>query len=287
MVQMSIKSENQSIRPKKLIIDLDMAGSLSEIVSEVSAAYMAGASIVHHHVRDEQGKNLNIVADLDIYRQSMEMIRKNCPDILFDLSLHSAHDTVEERLKPIAELGIQTEIGILYAGTFNFGSVSNDELYLNTRRYMREATRFFQERGMKAMLAVHGRAMIEEAKRVLIDTGIYNKPYLFLKYFGQPYQASGTWEEINYIFKALPPNSELFIGPEGRNWLDISIKAIMFGGHLKIGISPRDYQNRYLNPYSNERLRPADMISKVSLIAKDLGREVASPKETRKMLGIT
>jgi uncharacterized protein (DUF849 family) len=65
----------------------------------------------------------------------------------------------------------------------------------------------------------------------------------------------------------------------GGNLFPIAAAAIERGGHVSIGLG--DYHYRELEFPSNARL-----VARISQLARDMGREIATPEETRRMLGL-
>ena len=69
-----------------------------EIADSTAEAYKAGASILHLHVRDENGK---ATQRLDVFKKTIDLVRKKC-DIVIEVSTGGAvGDTPEERLQPV------------------------------------------------------------------------------------------------------------------------------------------------------------------------------------------
>jgi 3-keto-5-aminohexanoate cleavage enzyme len=63
----------------------------------------------------------------------------------------------------------------------------------------------------------------------------------------------------------------------------VTVEAIMSGGHARAGME----DSIYMYPHSDELIKsPADAVIKVRTISEALGREIATPKEARKILGL-
>jgi uncharacterized protein (DUF849 family) len=131
-------------------------------------------------------------------------------------------------------------------------------------------------------------------KRNFLDKGLCSEPYIIQlqmgkhgdeRYFADPWSHLGVIYEINLVKEALK-GSEYTLGihPEGRNWLPITVMGILLGCNLvRVGIE----DIFYLYPHRDEIAKnPAEVVAKVVAIAKELGREIATPKEARKILDI-
>src|SRR5262245_61519757 len=85
----------------------------------------AGASIIHLHVRDDQGKPTQ---SLERFQQSISAIRKKAPEAIIQISTGGAiGESIENRAAP---LQLKPEMASLNLGTMNFG----DDVFLNHPR---------------------------------------------------------------------------------------------------------------------------------------------------------
>ena len=62
---------------------------------------------------------------------------------------------------------------------------------------------------------------------------------------------------------------------------NLATLAIMMGGHARVGMEDNIFVEKGVLCKSN-----ADLVEKVVKISKELGREVATPDEARKILGL-
>ncbi|MHA1931870.1 MAG: 3-keto-5-aminohexanoate cleavage protein, partial [Promethearchaeota archaeon] len=80
-------------------INKNVPYTVEEIGKEAEAAYNAGASIIHLHVREDDGVPTQ---DIKRFRVCIEEIKKRCPDVIIQPSTGGAIGmTNEERLQPI------------------------------------------------------------------------------------------------------------------------------------------------------------------------------------------
>jgi uncharacterized protein (DUF849 family) len=105
------------------------------------------------------------------------------------------------------------------------------------------------------------------------------------RYFCDPWSHLGVIYEMNLVKEALK-GCEYTIGihPEGRNWLPITVMGMLLGcNQVRIGIE----DIFYFYPHRDDIVKhPAEAVAKVVAIAKELGREIATPTEARQILGI-
>ena len=100
--------------------------TVEEIGIQAESAYNAGASIIHLHVRNDDGTPTQ---DKERFRICIKEIRKRCHDVIILPSTGGAVGmTAEERLQPIY-LQPTPKIATLDCGTVNFGG---EEIFVNT-----------------------------------------------------------------------------------------------------------------------------------------------------------
>src|SRR5699024_11093157 len=90
--------------------------TVEEIAREALGAYEAGASIIHLHVREDDGTPTQSKAR---FKECMDAIKEKCPDVIVQPSTGGAVGmTDEERLQPTE---LYPEMATLDCGTLNFG----------------------------------------------------------------------------------------------------------------------------------------------------------------------
>jgi 3-keto-5-aminohexanoate cleavage enzyme len=248
-----------------------------EIVSSHVLAYKAGASIAHVHVRDESGRP---VFNPELFKRIILEIKEKCPDILVDASLSHPHsdDSVEARLEPLFKLGLPVELGTISAGTFH---TIGQDIYINRETYLKAAVTFLQERNVKPVITPYNIKQIEGIKTWAVDTGLVKRPLLNLSYglYGEP----ATRDILRLHLTYLPEKCDWIAETAGRNWLPLTVEAILCGGHVRAGME----DSIYMYPHKNDLIKSSvEVVNKVRRIAEELGREIASPAETRKILKI-
>jgi 3-keto-5-aminohexanoate cleavage enzyme len=68
----------------------------------------------------------------------------------------------------------------------------------------------------------------------------------------------------------------------GRFQTPIAVLAIILGGHVRVGME----DNPYLDLDGTFARSNAELVDKIVRIARDLGRDIASPVEARKITGL-
>jgi len=241
-----------------------------EIAEEAFKCYEAGASIVHIHARDAEG---NPTQDAEVYRQIKEKIAEKC-NIIFQPSTGGAvWHTPEQRLQPV---DLSPEMATLSCGTCNFGP----DVFMNSEEYIEKFAVKMQDMGVKPEIEVFERGMIENAK-ALVKKGLVKAPLHVDFVLGVPGACPGTPEDLMFMVNQLPEGWTWTVAGIGRSELPLAVMAIILGGHVRVGFEDNVYYSKGRLAISN-----AELVERIVRIAKEMGREVATPDEARKILGL-
>lgn len=240
-----------------------------EIAEEVRRSYEAGAAIVHLHVRAEDGSG---TGDIKVFEEAVTKIKERC-DIIIGLTTASRLDAKQEDRLRVCEL--YPQLASLNMGSLNFGEVA----FMNSPSYLRAAGKKMQEYKVKPELEVFDLGMMENAKK-LIAEGLISAPYHFQLIVGAPGGAPATPKALLGMIDNLP---------EGSTWGVIALQnqllmhtmAIGLGGHVRIGME----DGIEIRPGELAKSN-ADFIERLVMIAKELGREVATIEEAEDIFSL-
>jgi 3-keto-5-aminohexanoate cleavage enzyme len=267
--------------------------SADEIADSVHDAYRAGASMVHVHARDP--RNLHGPArTLDVWQEVNDKIRERCPDIIINNTTGASFDmTMEERLscldaKPeMASLNLAPEMiryklkerkaPLLHPR----GVVDVDGCVPWTYKQISWYATEMKKRWIKPELEVYhpGCAWVY---RDLISQGLLEKPYWIQTVMGYQTSSYPTVQSTIDLLRDFPEDSLWLCSGIGPFQLPLTTLATLMGGHVRVGLEDNVYYRRGEKVRSNEQL-----VQRAARIAHELGREVATPGEARRMLGIS
>lgn len=246
--------------------------TIPEIVREAKSAYDAGASIIHLHVRYDDGTPTQ---DRARFQEAYDAIIKVCPDAIIQPSTGGAVGMTDlERLQS-TDLQPTPEFATLDCGTCNFGG---DEIFVNSDNTIKNFAKIMKERGIKPELEVFDKGMIDIALR-MDAKGLLVHPLHFDFVLGV--QISATVRDLVFMAGSIPQGSTWTATGVGRSAWTIAAATIAMGGHVRIGFEDNLYLEKGVLAKSN-----GEMVEKVKAIAKLLGREIASPAEARAILGL-
>lgn len=248
----------------------NLAITPDEIAEDAYEVYKAGASIVHIHARDKDG---NPTQSYEVYKEIKEKIESKCPIIFQPSTGGAVWHTPEERLQPVE---LKPEMATLSCGTCNFGN----DVFMNSQEYMEKFAKRMKELGVKPEIEVFERGMINNALK-LVKKGLLDSPLHFDFVMGVPGAITGEIRDLLYLAESIPKESTWTVAGIGRYELPLATMAIMMGGHVRVGFEDNIYYKKGELAKSN-----AQLVERIVRLAKELGREIATPDEARKILNI-
>ena len=269
-----------------------------EQVKETYACYKAGASIVHIHARDPKRGYASASADPEHYYAINKAVRSSCPDIIINNTTGGGFMmTSEERL---ASIQARPEVASLNCGPLFLKAtlparkpplsgrdepVNLDDLIIPiTVREVETFAKAMMENNVKAELEIYNSQHYNVVHN-LIRQGLVKKPYwyslIFSTYLGG-IAVPGNIRNFVNMLDNMPPDSMFQAIGVGLNQIPVITMSIIVGGHVRVGFEDNLFYKR------GELLKStAQKVRQVVQLAEIIGREVATPKQARQMLGIS
>jgi 3-keto-5-aminohexanoate cleavage enzyme len=246
--------------------------TVAEIAREAKSAYDAGASVIHLHVREDDGRPTQ---SKERFQACIDAMRNVCKDAIIQPSTGGAVGMSDaERLQSI-EVTPTPEFATLDCGTLNFGG---DEIFVNSDNTIFNFARVMKERGVKPELEVFDKGMIDIAMKA-DKQGLLVRPLHFDFVLGV--QMTATVRDLSFMVGSIPPGSTWTVAGIGRHAFEMAAAGIIMGGHVRVGFEDNLYLDKGVLAKSN-----GELVEKVVALAKLLGREIASPAEARGILGL-
>jgi len=233
----------------------------------------AGASIIHLHVRDDEGRPTQ---SLDRFRASIEAIRQACPkETIIQISTGGAvGDPMEKRVAPIVELG--PEMASFNVATMNFG----DEVFVNDPKDVRALAKHMLDLGVVPEVEVYDAGHVEIAKRLLKE-GLLKKPVHYQFVLGVAGGMSGEERNLRFMIDSIDEGDTWAVAGIGRWELPCATYAVKNGGFVRVGFEDNVFYEKGVLAKSN-----AELVARVARIASEAARPLATPSQAREMLGI-
>jgi len=244
-----------------------------EIVTSAIECEDAGASIVHIHVRDP---NTGLgTQDIGLFRQVVEPLREKT-DLVLCLTtsgIPGKNLNIEERLTP---LELEPELASFDAGSINLGGSA----FINTPEFLQAAAIHMREKRVKPELEIFDVGMMVTCLRMR-EEGYLTDPLHFQFVLGTPWGIPATPKSLIHLLDYLPYRSTWSVIGIGKAHLPICMMGLILDGHIRVGMEGNIYYGRGELAKTN-----AKFVERIVRIAKEYGREVATPEEARKILGL-
>jgi 3-keto-5-aminohexanoate cleavage enzyme len=264
-----------------------------EIADSVYGAYKAGASVAHVHARKPD--NLTEAATTtEVWLNVNRRIRERCPDIVINNTTGGGlNSTMQDRL---ACLDARPELASLNLtpdmSRFKLkarlpplpnprGPIEFDDCIPFSYRLVGEFAQQMKSRGIKPELETYhtGGAWVI---RDLIERQLIERPNLVQTVMGYQTSSFPTVENVVNLLRELPEGSIWLCSGIGPFQLPLTTLATLLGGHVRVDLEDNLYLRRGQKLRSN-----AEVVERSVRIAHELNREVATPAQVRKMLGIS
>jgi 3-keto-5-aminohexanoate cleavage enzyme len=246
--------------------------TINEIVREAKGAYEAGASIIHLHVREDDGTPTQ---DVNRFKQAIKAIKEACPDVIIQPSTGGAVGmSNDERLQPTL---LHPEMCTLDCGSVNFGG---SEVFINTEDDIKYFSEKIYERKIFPELECFGKSHIDQVIR-LHRKGFIKDPLHFSFVLGVPGGQTGYERDFLFLKDSIPPGSTYSVAGIGRFEFPLAELSIKHGGHVRVGLEDNIYLSKGVIANGNKAL-----VEHVVSIAQQYNRSIASPQEARQILRI-
>lgn len=264
-----------------------------EQIQQIYDAYNAGAVMVHTHVRDPDNW-ANCTGNPHRIRNVNAMIREKCPEIIINNSTSAAYGmSLKDRL---ACLDAGPEMASLNLGPDMYklrlkerktplpSPRPAEELDGCTAATYGEIASFaggMKERGIRPEMELYhpGQYWVIQD---LISQGVIEPPYSIQYVLGYITASFPTPANLLGLVNELPEHAHFAVAGIGPYQFPLAAMAILLGGHVRVGMEDNVYLGKGRLLKNN-----AEAVDKVVRLARELGREIATPAEAREMIGLS
>ncbi|ORT57057.1 3-keto-5-aminohexanoate cleavage protein [Streptomyces sp. CB03238] len=241
-----------------------------EIAEAVVAAYRAGASVAHLHLRDEHQRP---TADPDIARRAMDLIAERCP-VLIQLSTGVGLDVPFEERERLVEL--RPRMATLNPCSMSFG----DGEFRNPPGKVRRLAARMRELDVKPELEIYDTGHLEACLR-LWEEDLLTEPLQFSVVLGVRGGMAATADNLLTMVRRLPPAAVWQVVAIGRHNLPLTAMGLALGGNARAGLEDTLHLRKGELAPGN---RP--LVERAVALARDLDLAVAGVEETERLLGL-
>jgi 3-keto-5-aminohexanoate cleavage enzyme len=247
--------------------------TIAEQVESTQAAFEAGATLAHCHVRDDAGRP---TSDADRFARLMEGIRRHCPGMIVQLSTGGRSGTGKERGGMLA---LQPDMASLSTGSCNFPT----RVYKNSPELIEWLAGLMLEHGVKPEIEVFDLSMLFKAVE-MAKAGRIRGP-LHVQFVMGVKNAMPVDREVFDFYvrtvRRLAPDATWTGAGIGRDQLTLVRWSLKAGGHCRTGLEDNIRLDRQTLAPSN-----AALVEQVVALCPEYGRRPATVAEARALLGL-
>lgn len=270
-----------------------------EIAQQAVDAAEAGAAILHLHARDPEDGRPS--ADPEVFARFLPVIRARTDAVINITSGGSTKMTLEERLAP--PLRFKPEMASLNMGSMNFSihpaaakikqwryawekpyvEGTEDVIFRNTFRDIRRILKELGDGcGTRFEFECYDASHLYNLAH-FVDAGLVKPPFFIQTIFGilggigpDPDNVAFLRQTANRLFGK---DYEWSVLGAGRHQMSLLTFASIMGAHVRVGLEDSLYLGAGQMATSN-----AEQVSKIRRILEELGYEIASPQDARRIL---
>lgn len=244
-----------------------------EIAKDAYNCWKAGASVVHLHMRDDEGLG---TMDKEKFKKTVELIKeyKDCDVVINCTTSGDSRAGDEERMAHLKY--VKPEMASYDAGSFNWmpGGV-----FENSPKFLNELGILMGELDIKPEFEIFDSGMMGIVNYYK-KKGILKDPLHYQFVLGVLGGMEATVENLLYLKNKLPEGSTWSAFGIGKDHLKILYATLALGGHVRVGLEDNVYYSKGV-PATNVQL-----VERAKRLIEEFGKEVATPREAREILGL-
>ncbi len=245
--------------------------TVSEQVESTHAAFEAGASLLHAHVRND---DQTPTSDPDRFAALMEGVQKHCPGMIIQFSTGGRSGAGRERGGMI---GLQPDMCSLSVGSVNFPT----RVYENSPDLVDWLSAEMLERGVKPEIEAFDLSHIFQAA-AMAKAGRLASPLHVQFVMGVKNAMPVDRDAFEYFvatLRRLAPDATWTGAGIGKDQLTLNRWSLELGGHCRTGLEDNIRMDKGTLAPSN-----AALVARVADLCTEYGRRPATVSEARSLL---
>jgi 3-keto-5-aminohexanoate cleavage enzyme len=248
-----------------------------EVAADMRRCVDAGASIVHVHPRDEQGRPTQ---DPVVAAAFIRAVRAAAPEVVVCITTSGRveHELAGRIAVVELEGDVKPEMASLTLGSLNFPKQAS----INSPQTIEGLARRMQERDVVPEWEIFDFGMLDYG-HYLRSRGLLQDPVYVNLLLGSLGTLAATPLNLALLVERLPQGATWAAAGIGRYQFGMNRLAIAMGGGVRVGLEDNPwFDDARTDPASNPRL-----VERLVAIGRSMGREPATPDQVRQRLGIT
>ncbi len=245
----------------------------AEQVESTHAAFETGATVVHAHVRNDDGSTSS---DPEKFARFQEGVRQHCPGMIVQFSTGGRSGKGAERGGMLRH---RPDMASLSTGSVNFATI----VYENAPALVNELAAKMIEFDVKPEIEVFDLTMLYTAHAMAKD-GRLKRPLHVQFVFGIANALPPLREILEFEvaqLKKLEPDATWAAAGIGKSQLEVNHWCLEMGGHCRTGLEDNVRFDQTRLAASN-----AELVARLARLCGEYGRHPASVAEARRMLGL-
>jgi uncharacterized protein (DUF849 family) len=247
--------------------------SVAEQIESTHEAFEAGATLVHIHVRRDDGSPSS---DPDRFAQVLDGIRRHCPGMITQISTGGRSGAGRERG---AMLSLQPDMASLATGSCNFPT----RVYENSPELVDWLADEMQRYGIKPEVEAFDLSMIFKASAMRRE-GRIAAPLHFQFVMGVKNAMPVDRDVFEFYVRTverIEPGATWTGAGIGKDQVTLVRWSLELGGHCRTGLEDNVRMDRHTLAPSN-----AALVRQVAALCDEYGRRPASVDEARSLLSL-
>ena len=250
--------------------------SPDEIIEDVERCRALGASIVHVHARDEQGRPTH---RREYFAPVIEGIRRLDPELIVCATCSGRLVTELDERADVLELegDARPDMASLTLGSNNF----QREASVNPPHVIKALAERMRARGIRPELEVFEPGMLHYARH-LSERSFIDEPGYVNVLLGNLGTSPVTPGSLGAFLALMPERWTWAVAGIGRSQLTANLLAIASGGHVRVGLEDNIWWDRDRTELATNPM----LVERVVRLADIAERPIATPREVRERLSL-
>jgi len=180
---------------------------------------------------------------------------------------------IDQRLQPVA---LKPELCSFDIGSLNF----RDRVFINPPEWGAAAAEHMRRHGVKPEIEIFDTGHLDQALD-LVRKGQIDPPPYFQLCMGARWGIPAEPENLLFLKSKLPDGAVWSVLGVGRSQLPMIGLSLILGGHIRVGFEDNLFLKKGVPAENNAR-----MVDMAVSLAHQFQREVATPDEARRILGL-
>lgn len=242
-----------------------------EIAEDAYRCWKAGASIVHLHMRDNNGLG---TMDKEIFKETVDLIRDrtDCDVIINCTTSGDSRASFEERMAHLEY--VKPDMASFDAGSFNWMPFG---IFENPPQFLEQLGLKMKEVGVKPELEIFDTGFMNIVD-YYVKKGVLEPPCHYQFVLGVLGGMDATVKNLVFLRDLLPEGATWSAFGIGKNHLPIMYATLALGGHIRVGLEDNIY-------YTKGKLATNVMlVERAVRVIREFGKEPATSDEAREIL---